>query len=397
MRRSIVFRRICILLVTVAAVPAVVFPFSDQTTSERILRENKHFVEFINDGITNFAENKIDNYRKAYELHFNADVAFLQADYHRTYKKVYSSQGILSALYSDVVKDVYLEESKNILDTIAPLVISSKNSRARLFLTLGYRDRTVSWSHFTVGEASNPKLHSYRIYKYIKAIQFARRAKRYAFLALFESQDAETKRKIYSNVMKAENQKGNLFFSRFVDLEEKDYIREMSKEYEEFEKEQREKTTSQPKDGVETASFEKKVEKRVRFRSEKRAARFLINTEYDPAEDIMREYLEDFNFKLINSTFEVLSSSGGATAGKEGTGTEKGGAPKIDYNKYKIHLMDNYSRLVKNSVLEGFYGQVSVEDAVDEEKMKAETQDQEDHSDKESKEPAHKDEAAGKK
>ncbi|MBN1532204.1 MAG: hypothetical protein JXA20_06040 [Spirochaetes bacterium] len=373
--------------------PVAVFPFSDQTTSERILRENKHFVEFVNDGITNFAEDKIDSYRKAYELHFNADVAFLQADYRRTYKKIYASQGILASLYSDIVKDVYLEDSKNILDTIAPRVISSKNARARLFLTLGYRDRTISWTHFTVGDASNPKLYSYRIYKYIKAIQYARRAKRYAFLALFESQDTETKRRIYANVMKTENQKGNPFFSRFVDLEEKEYIREMSKEFEDYEREQREKTAAQTKEEggqASPASFEKNVEKRVRFRNEKRTARFLINTEYDPAEDIMRSYLEDFNFKLINSTFEILSTTGGASPGKEATGSEKGESQRIDYNKYKIHLMDNYSRLAKNSVLESFYGQVAVEDAVDEDTMKAEIPEKEDHSDKESKEPANK-------
>ncbi len=374
------FRRMCVMLIFISAAPLTVFPFTDQTTSERILKENKHFVEFLDSGITNFAENRVEDYKKAYSLHFNADVAYLQADYIRAFKRVYASQKSLSQLYSDVVKDIYLEESKNILDTIAPLVIKSKNARARLFLTLGYRDRTISWTHYTIGDASNPKLYSYRIYRYIKAIEYARRAKRYAFLALFESQDPDMKRRIFSNMLKSENQTGNPFFKRFVDLGEKDYLREIGKNYEDYEKDMKEQAAEPSKEPGIAMVFEKKVEKRVRFRNEKRAAKFLINTEYDQAEDIMRSYVSDFNFKLINSVFEVLSSANATEKNKE-----KNSSEGIDFNKYKIHLLDNYARITKDSTLASFYGSISVEDAVSESKIKEETGDE--HAEQEKAEP----------
>ena len=93
-------------------VPSILFPYSDQTTTERILKENKDFVEFINVSVTNFAEGKKEDFRKIYEKHFNADIAYLQSDYKRAFKRVYSSQGDMEKLYRDMVKEYYLEDSK---------------------------------------------------------------------------------------------------------------------------------------------------------------------------------------------------------------------------------------------------------------------------------------------
>jgi hypothetical protein len=193
-----------------------VMAFTDQTTSERILRENKDFIEFINVSVSNFAEQKTDEFKKIYEMHFNADIAYLQSDYHRTYKKIYQCQSQLMPLYETLLRDRYLEDSKDLLDRIAPGIIKSKNTRARLYLTLGYRDRTVSMTHYTVGEASNPRLYSYKLFKYEEGIKMARRAKRYAFLALFESQSPETKKAIYEELMKNEMKEGNISITGFL-------------------------------------------------------------------------------------------------------------------------------------------------------------------------------------
>ncbi len=221
--------RTALIAAAIILASSTVFPFSDQTTTERILKENKRFVEFINVCVTNFAEDKKEDFRKVYEKHFNADVAYLQSDYRRSYKRVYASQGEMEKIYREMVKNRYLEDSKMILDRFAPGIIRSKNARARLYLTLGYRDRTVSWTHYTVGDASNPKLYSYKLYKYVDAIKMARRAKRFAFLALFESQTRETKRKIYNQICKSERDAKNKYMNRFVDLNDKDYINELEK------------------------------------------------------------------------------------------------------------------------------------------------------------------------
>ncbi len=349
MQKSIIFR--LSLAAAFIAISTAAHPYSDQTTTERILRENNRFIEFINVSISNFADDKKAEFMTAYGKHFNADVAYLQSDYRRAFKRIYSSQGDMEKIYREMVKDHYLEDSKAILDRLAPRIIRSKNARARLYLTLGYRDRTVSWVYYTVGDASNPKLHSYKLYKFEDAIKMARRAKRYAFLALFESQVTEQKFKIYNQLFKNERDAGNRFFRRFIDLGEEEYIKEMGKSF----MERQDEGLAAPRDpeaGKQT--FEKSVERRVRFRNETKMARYLLDGEYDKAEDIMRQHVDDFNFKLINATFDMLTA--GESNLPEGD--------RVDYGGFKIHLMDNYSRLSKTSMLDGMIDKVKVEDDI---------------------------------
>ncbi len=346
-----------------------VFPFSDQTTTERILKENKRFVEFVNVGVSNFADDKKEDLKKAYEKHFNADVAYLQSDYRRAYKRVYSSQGDMEKLYRELVKNYYLEDSKQILDRLAPGIIRSKNPRARLYLTLGYRDRTVSWVHYTVADSSNPKLYSYKLYKYVDAIKMARRAKRYAFLALFESQNMEMKKKIYNQLCKSERDMDNRYMARFVDLNDQDYINEIDKNYDSFRKDERARRQGQEStdsgkfsaQGYGGQTYESRVESRVRFRNETRTARYLVNGDFDMAEDIMREHIDDFNFKLIVATFDVLGAASGESAE-----ADRHRLLKADYDKFKLHLADNYNRFSKKSALDGILDMVTVEDDIPE-------------------------------
>lgn len=360
------------------------YSFTDQSTSERIIKENKEFVEFINVALTNFGENRTEEFRKSYEKHFNAEVAYLQSDYKRAFRRIYESQTGLDRLYEDVVKKIYLEDAKDFLDKLAPNIIRSKNQKARLYLTLGYRDRSVSWTHFTIGEASNPKMHSYKIFQYVEAIKMARRAKRYGFLALFESRDIETKKRIYNNLMKTEMAQGNLFYNRFLDKKDNAFLDEIAKTYEDYEKDQEKsesKKDEKPAEKQKLDKFEKKVEKRVRFRYESRVARFVLNGEFEKADDILRTYIEDFNFKLINSTLDMLSESGQAVEPKkedkkiedkkiddkpaEVKKDEKTGDDKIDYKSMKVHLLDNYLRLSKDkSVLDRIIKDIKVEDDV---------------------------------
>lgn len=341
-----------LFLLILSLLPVKAYPFSDQTTTERIIRENKEFVEFLNISLSNFSRDKKDDFLKCYEKHFNGEIAFLQSDYRRAYKRVYSSQEDMVKLYEHSLRDRYLANSKDLLDKLAPSIIRSKNARARLYLTLGYRDRTVSWTHYTVGEASNPKLFSYKIFKYEEGIKMARRSKRYGFLALFESQKDETKRRIYNLMMKKEKETGNVFFNRFIDLPEDQYIREMNKSIEELEKadQTKEKSTEAK------ASDEKKLERRVRYRKEKRTAEFLIEHDFDQAEDIMRTYITDFNYKLIDATLVTLGSMKGEVEGPEGA---------INFEELRLHLLDNYGRLSGESLIKEISGMVKVEDALE--------------------------------
>ncbi len=347
------------------------FSFTEQATIERIIKENRSFVDFMNVSITNFGDQtKVDQFKTIYEMHFNGFVAYLQADYKRAFKRVYESQGKQVDLCSKIVKNLYLEDSKDILDRLAPLIVRSKNAKSRLYLTLGYRDRTVGRNNYIVGMASNPKLHSYKLYKFIKAIKRSRRAKRYGFLALFESQTDEMKRNIYNHLITKEKNEGNRFYSRFLGKSGEAFMEELNKSYSEHrkslekgEKKEEEKASVSEKGDTKDLSeksvnkkepFETQLEKRVRFRNEGRLAKLLLYFQFDRANDFVRKNVDDLNYKLIVSTFEVLSSE------------NKDSKKDFDYNSFKIHHMDNYSRLFKKSAIDTFVDTIKVEDDIEE-------------------------------
>ncbi|MDY6934736.1 MAG: hypothetical protein SVZ03_11035 [Spirochaetota bacterium] len=338
------------------------FPFTDQTTTERIIKENKDFINFMNVSITNFGDQERTNlFKELYLIHFNAFVSYLQSDYKNAYKKLYDSQERQSLLYSYIVKKLYLDSSKEILDSLAPIIIKSKNTRARKYLSLGYRDRTVGRNNFVFGEASNPRLHSNKIYKYIKAIKRVRRAKRYGFLALWECQSDEMKKEIYNHLITKEKGAGNHFFNRFLIQGDDEFLQEINKTYKEHKEsiENKKETQTQGIDQKETPmkgsiiTAESRIEKRVRFRQEKTTANYLLNYEFDGVDDMTRKYIKDYNFKLIQATFEVLA-------------THKGDSKdEIDYNSFKIHHMDNYIRLSNKSAIDTFADYLKVDEVVE--------------------------------
>lgn len=358
----------------------------DQTYVERILKENNGFIDFIDTCVTNFAPDKKDVLFGIYEKHFNAEIMFLQGEYKKAFNLVYESQKDMAGLYEYILNELYLEDSKKILGSFAPLIIRSKNTLARQYLTLGYRDRTLAVTDYKVGEASHPELYSYKIFKYRDAINYARRSKRYALLSLYTSQDIDTKRKIYNLMLKRENEKKNPFFSRFVakfkvgtdqnDPDKKEviiddeYIVEKDKPWEKYMEENGSatdsKTTGNNTDNKTDVkeSFEGKVARQVRFRKEQQVARYLQNGEFDKAEPVIREYVDEYNFKLILSTLEYLSSAD--PHGGEGA-TDR----KIDYSTMINQHRDNYHILKdEKSVLQISAGKVRVLDDMDTNKDK---------------------------
>lgn len=323
-----------LIIVLFSVTPA--FPFSDQTTTERILGENREFIDFMNICVTNFGKGRIesinDKFTRVYQYHFNGQVGYLQSDYKNAFHHVRESQRNHVDLCGEVISKIYLEDSKVILDKLAPEIIKSKNARARLYLTLGYRDRAVGRNFQTISDASNPKLYSYKIFRYIEGIKMARRAKRYGFLALYESRDNRTKKDIFNNLLEEENKAGNRFYKRFAGKSDKEIIEEMKKENEQIEEwEKKNIPVSATAEGkITEEEAESNVDRRVRHRKEKLVAKHLLYSEFDRAEDVMREYVKDFNFKLILSTLKVMSKQGGSD---------------VDYNAYLMHHFDNYSRV----------------------------------------------------
>ncbi len=111
--RSTVCASLGAIIVFMLAFTPSAFSSADQLTVERILAENKSYIEFMDACITNFGEAKVSQYKEIYQMYFNAEVAFLQSDYKGSFKRIYSLQGKFAELISDVLKNSYLESSGN--------------------------------------------------------------------------------------------------------------------------------------------------------------------------------------------------------------------------------------------------------------------------------------------
>lgn len=187
-------KRFYILLFTLAFWPGLaLLARGDQMSSERYLNENRFFINFINVCITNFgSQEEIQIFKKASKHNFWAKVSFLKSEYKWTYKEVRKSQNILVDLYKRTV-DIYLQDTKKILDRIAPTIIRSQDSKAKLYLSLGYRDLTGAKSQQVIGLHSSKHLYSYKIKRYQESIKLSRRGKRYAILAILHSRTPRSK------------------------------------------------------------------------------------------------------------------------------------------------------------------------------------------------------------
>ncbi len=160
----------------------------DQSTTERIIKENRYFLAFINVSVSNFGEKThIEILKKANQHHFNAHMWYLQSNYVRSYQEIKRSQSLLRDLYLTILDDYYREDARILLDISAPIIIQSKDKKAEHFLKLGYRDLEESKVFREMGYNYNRFLFSNKIRFYIDAIKNARRAKRFAFLAIIES------------------------------------------------------------------------------------------------------------------------------------------------------------------------------------------------------------------
>ncbi|MCB1202603.1 MAG: hypothetical protein KDK41_18335, partial [Leptospiraceae bacterium] len=178
-------KTILILLLSAGTLFAV---SPDQSFTERILKENRYFIEFINVPVSNYGtEKNIEMLKSANQYNFNANLWYLQSDYTKAFQEIRRSQELLRDLYLDLLQNRYLEDARQLLDISAPEIIQAKDKQAENFLRLGYRDLEVSRQFMVKGYNYNRFLFSNKIRLYIDGIKRARRARRFAFLALLES------------------------------------------------------------------------------------------------------------------------------------------------------------------------------------------------------------------
>lgn len=161
----------------------------DRSFCEKILAENKHFIDFLNSGVSNFArEEHIKVFQAAALEHYKAHKEYLSGHYKQTHTHVRESQAILKDIYYEVLNEYYQKDTRELLERNSAMIVETKDVRAAHFMRLGYRDLKVSEIYEGKAFNHNKHLYSTKIYFYIDAIKYARQAKRYAFLAIIESQ-----------------------------------------------------------------------------------------------------------------------------------------------------------------------------------------------------------------
>lgn len=182
------FHRLILLLIVPAFTSFIHSAAPDQGFVEKILRENRYFIEFANVGVSNFGSPENEkSLKEANQHNFNANLYYLESNYVDAFKEVRLSQEILLDLFHDILQKRYIEDSRTLLDLNAPIIIQSKDRKSAHFLQLGYRDVEVARQFRDMGFNYNRFLFSNKIRYYIDGIKRARRAKRFAFLSLIES------------------------------------------------------------------------------------------------------------------------------------------------------------------------------------------------------------------
>ena len=155
---------------------------------ERKLTENRYFFYFINIGVSNFGgDMEKQKLKNAAISDVKAHQEFLKGDTNKSFKMILESHKKLMDLYRIVLEKYYRKDARILLDKSAPIVVGKKDRRAEHFLRLGYRDITDAYRFQRLGESTNKYLYSKKIKIFIDGIKIARRAKRYALLALIES------------------------------------------------------------------------------------------------------------------------------------------------------------------------------------------------------------------
>lgn len=133
--------------------------------------------------------NAIDTYRsfkKANQADFNGNMWYFQSNYSQSYKNLKFAQGEMKDIFQ-VVHENYIRTARVLLEAASPMIIRSNDKIAQHLLKLGFRDLKSSEDHFTSAYNSSPYQFRVKLVLFGEGIKIARRARRFALLAMIAS------------------------------------------------------------------------------------------------------------------------------------------------------------------------------------------------------------------
>ncbi|AKP26455.1 adhesin OmpL37 family surface protein [Leptospira interrogans] len=124
--------------------------------------------------------------KKANQFDFNGNMLYFQSNYSLSFKNLRGAQGEMKDLYQ-ATHEQYLQNSRILLEYASPLIVRSNDKIAQHLLRLGFRDLKSSEDHFTIAYNSAPYQFRYKLLLHGEGIKIARRARKFALLAMIAS------------------------------------------------------------------------------------------------------------------------------------------------------------------------------------------------------------------
>jgi hypothetical protein len=166
----------------------------NQRHSEKSLKDNRYFFNFINTTVTNTGtdeEKKI--LIEAARRDLISRMLYMKFSFNPAMNEIRTTQLLLIDLFSRIaIREI--QSGTQLLNEIAPEVLKTGNKASKKYMSLGYR--SADWAEKVMIMSDNlpEKNYSIKIYEYVKAIKNAKYCKRYAIIALIENRIPPEKR-----------------------------------------------------------------------------------------------------------------------------------------------------------------------------------------------------------
>jgi len=166
----------------------------NQRHSEKSLKDNRYFFNFINTTVTNSgSEEEKKIFTEAARRDLISRMLYMKFSFNPAMNEIRTTQLLLIDLFSKIaVREI--ESAAILLNEIAPEVLKTGNKASKKYMSLGYR--SADWAEKVMIMSDNlpEKNYSIKIYEYVKAIKNAKYCKRYAIIALIENRIPPEKR-----------------------------------------------------------------------------------------------------------------------------------------------------------------------------------------------------------
>ncbi len=184
----------------------------NQRHSEKSLKDNRYFLNFINTTISNSGSDEEKAiFTEAARRDLISRMLYMKFAFNPAMNEVRNTQLLLIELFNKIaVREI--ESATALHNEIAPEILKSGNKTSKKYMSLGYR--SVDWAKKLMVMSDNLPVNNYsiKIYEYVKAIKNAKYSKRYAIIALIETRiPTEKRNRINYNKYKTVQELINLY------------------------------------------------------------------------------------------------------------------------------------------------------------------------------------------